>query len=72
VTRSFAFYGRVSTEDLQDPTSSKQWQRSRALALIEPYGGQILTEFFDIGQSRSLPVEEKAGGRRTPRCPPKP
>jgi site-specific DNA recombinase len=55
----FAFYGRVSTEDLQDPTSSKQWQRSRATALIEPHGGQIVTEFFDIGQSRSLPWKRR-------------
>lgn len=56
---SFAFYGRVSTEDLQDPTSSKQWQLSRATALIEPHGGQVVTEFFDIGQSRSLPWKRR-------------
>ena len=30
MTMKFAFYGRVSTEDQQDPTSSKQWQMSRA------------------------------------------
>lgn len=55
----FAFYGRVSTEDQQDPTSSKQWQRSRAEALIEPYGGAIVAEFFDVGQSRSLPWKRR-------------
>jgi len=55
----FAFYGRVSTEDNQDPTSSKQWQLSRALALIEPHGGTINAEFFDIGQSRSLPWKRR-------------
>ena len=27
----FAFYGRVSTEDQQDPESSKQWQLHRSL-----------------------------------------
>ena len=27
----FAFYGRVSTEDQQDPASSKQWQLARAI-----------------------------------------
>ena len=32
----FAFYGRVSTEDQQDPESSKQWQSPRSLGLIEP------------------------------------
>ncbi len=51
----FAFYGRVSTEDQQDPQSSRQWQIARALQLIEPPGGAIIEEFFDIGQSRSLP-----------------
>ena len=51
----FAFYGRVSTEDQQDPESSRAWQLSRANALIEPHDGLIVAEFFDIGQSRSLP-----------------
>jgi len=55
----FAFYGRVSTEDQQDPTSSKQWQMSRATALIEPHGGKVVAEFFDIGQSRSLPWKRR-------------
>jgi hypothetical protein len=30
----FAFYGRVSTEDQQDPAASYNWQRSRADALM--------------------------------------
>ena len=51
----FAFSGRVSTEDNQDPEASRNWQLSRARALIEPAGGIIVTEYFDIGQSRSLP-----------------
>lgn len=51
----FAFYGRVSTEDQQDPQSSRNWQLARALQLIEPAGGEIVAQFFDIGQSRSLP-----------------
>ena len=50
-----AFYGRVSTEDLQDPESSRNWQLARARQLIEPAGSEIVTEYFDIGQSRSLP-----------------
>lgn len=52
---SFAFYGRVSTEDNQDPESSRQWQLSLARSLILPHGGLIVADFFDIGQSRSLP-----------------
>lgn len=59
MTQRFAFYGRVSTEDQQDPTSSKGWQMSRSTALIEPHGGQVVAEFFDIGQSRSLPWKRR-------------
>jgi site-specific DNA recombinase len=51
----FAFYGRVSTEDHQDEAASRGWQRRRASQLIEPHGGVIIAEFFDVGQSRSLP-----------------
>ena len=53
--RRFAFCGRVSTEDNQDPDASRNWQISRSRALIEPAGGIIVAEYFDIGQSRSLP-----------------
>ena len=54
----FAFAGRVSTEDQQDPVASRNWQRSRAESLIQPHG-QIVTEFFDVGQSRSLPWKRR-------------
>jgi site-specific DNA recombinase len=63
VTR-FAFYGRVSTEDQQDPASSKAWQLSRSTALIEPKGGQVVAEFFDIGLSRSLPWKRRPEAAR--------
>ena len=53
--KRFAFKGRVSTEDNQDPEASRNWQLSRSRALIEPAGGIIVAEYFDIGQSRSLP-----------------
>ena len=56
---NFAFYGRVSTEDQQDPASSRQWQLSRAQALIEGHEGRIVAEFFDVGQSRSLPWKRR-------------
>ncbi|WP_345540986.1 recombinase family protein, partial [Phytohabitans rumicis] len=55
----FAFYGRVSTEDNQDPEASKNWQITRANALIEPRGGLIVAQFFDIGMSRSLPWKRR-------------
>ncbi|GAA2657773.1 recombinase family protein [Streptomyces vastus] len=55
----FAFAGRCSTEDLQDPEASRTWQLTRARALIEPADGQIVTEYFDVGHSRSLPWQRR-------------
>jgi DNA invertase Pin-like site-specific DNA recombinase len=49
----FAFYGRVSTEDWQDPLSSRARQREQGGALARGYG-QVVAEFFDIGWSRSV------------------
>ena len=49
----FAFYGRVSTEDYQDPVTSRARQCDQAGALVAAHG-QIVAEFFDIGQSRTL------------------
>ncbi|MEV1286170.1 recombinase family protein [Micromonospora sp. NPDC049679] len=60
----FAFYGRVSTEDQQDPEASRAWQLSRSRALIEPVGGQVVAEFFDIGLSRSLPWKRRPEASR--------
>jgi site-specific DNA recombinase len=50
----FAFYGRVSTEDHQDPVTARTRQRDQAAALVSGRG-RIVTEFFDVGQSRVLP-----------------
>jgi DNA invertase Pin-like site-specific DNA recombinase len=50
----FAFYGRVSTEDHQDPVTSRARQRDQAAALVAGFG-RIVAEFFDVGQSRVLP-----------------
>jgi site-specific DNA recombinase len=54
----FAFYGRVSTEDWQDPVMSQARQREQAEALVRGHGA-IVAEFFDEGESRSV-----AWGRR--------
>jgi site-specific DNA recombinase len=54
----FAFYGRVSTEDWQDPVTSRARQREQAAALVRGHG-VIVAEFFDAGQSRTV-----AWGRR--------
>jgi len=50
----FAFYGRVSTEDHQDPVTSRARQRDQAVALVAG-SGWIVAEFFDVGHSRVLP-----------------
>jgi hypothetical protein len=50
----FAFYGRVSTEDHQDPVTSRVRQLAEAESLVRGHG-RITAEFFDIGQSRVLP-----------------
>jgi len=60
----FAFYGRVSTEDNQDPESSRNWQLSLARTLVTPRGGLIVEEFFDIGLSRSLPWQRRPAANR--------
>jgi DNA invertase Pin-like site-specific DNA recombinase len=57
--KRFAFYGRVSTEDQQDPTSSRNWQLARSRQVIEPAHGEIVAEYFDIAQSRSLPWKRR-------------
>ncbi|WP_424186588.1 recombinase family protein [Actinokineospora sp. G85] len=49
-----AFYGRCSTEDNQDPETSRGWQMGNARKFVEPLGGRIVAEYFDIGQSRSV------------------
>jgi site-specific DNA recombinase len=60
----FAFYGRVSTEDNQDPASSRAWQLTRSKALIEPRGGVIVAEFFDVDKSRSIPWQRRPQASR--------
>lgn len=54
----FVFYGRVSTEDWQDPVTSRARQREQAAALVRGHG-VVVAEFFDVGQSRTV-----AWGRR--------
>ena len=54
-----AFYGRCSTEDNQDPETSLGWQISNARKFVEPLGGTVAAQFFDVGQSRSVPWERR-------------
>src|SRR5882757_1270357 len=59
-----AFYGRCSTEDNQDPETSLGWQLSNARKFVEPLGATVDVEFFDIGQSRSVPWERREEAAR--------
>ena len=54
----FVFYGRTSTEDWQDPVTSRARQRAQAEALVRGHG-VIVAELFDVGESRTV-----AWGRR--------
>ncbi len=50
----FAFYGRVPTEDWQDPVTSRARQLQQAVMLTAGHG-TIVAQFFDTGESRTLP-----------------
>lgn len=66
IPTGLAFYGRCSTEDAQDPVTSRAWQLRAAtnlLAVAAP-DAQIVEEFFDIGQSRSLPWRRRTEAAR--------
>jgi len=43
----------VSTEDWQDPVTSRARQREQAEALVRGHG-VIVAEFFDVGESRTV------------------
>jgi site-specific DNA recombinase len=49
----FVFYGRVPTEDWQDPVTSRARQREQAEALVRGHG-VIVAELFDVGESRTV------------------
>lgn len=59
----FGFYGRVSTEDYQDPVSSRRWQFDIASQAVAGRG-RIVMEFFDIGYSREIAWGERPQAAR--------
>jgi DNA invertase Pin-like site-specific DNA recombinase len=59
-----AVYARCSTEDNQDPETSHAWQAANARKFIEPMGGEVVADFFDVGQSRSVPWERRDDANR--------
>ncbi|RZU53248.1 DNA invertase Pin-like site-specific DNA recombinase [Krasilnikovia cinnamomea] len=56
----FAFYGRISTAEYQDPVSSRAWQVEAAQRVVAGRG-RLVVEFFDPGASRSLPWHKRPG-----------
>jgi site-specific DNA recombinase len=54
VSLRFAFYGRLSTEDWQDPVTSRARQLQQAGLLVAGHV-PIVTGFSDSRQSRTLP-----------------
>jgi hypothetical protein len=62
----FVFYGRVSTEDWQDPVTSRARQLQQAVMLTGGHG-VIAGEFFDVGESRELPWARRPQGTGTAR-----
>jgi len=54
----FAFYGRISTREYQDPASSQAWQLDSATQTIAGRG-QIIATYFDVGCSRRLPWTQR-------------
>jgi site-specific DNA recombinase len=49
----FAFYGRMSTEDYQEYSTSRAWQRNAAEEVVAGKGA-VVVEFFDRGCSRRV------------------
>jgi site-specific DNA recombinase len=50
----FAFVGRVSTEEMQEPEASRARQIAKASTILPP-SAQIVADYFDIGDTRALP-----------------
>jgi site-specific DNA recombinase len=61
-----AFYGRASTEDWQDPVTSRARQQEQARVLVAGHG-MIVAEFFDSGHSRTLPWARRPKAAALPR-----
>lgn len=59
----FAFYGRVSTEDYQDPVSSRRWQYDVSAELAAGHG-RIVVQFFDVGYSRRVAWNDRPEASR--------
>ncbi len=60
-TSRFAFYGRVSTEDAQDPSLSLPRQLAACERALEPAGSEIVARYWDIESGRKALAERGHG-----------
>ncbi|MBW3587901.1 MAG: recombinase family protein [Actinobacteria bacterium] len=58
----FAFYGRVSTEDNQDPTLSLPRQLASCKEALPRVGGEIVAHFYDV-ESGASKLAQRGSGR---------
>jgi site-specific DNA recombinase len=58
----YAWYGRVSTEDEQDPTLSFPRQLANAERQVEEAGGRIVAHFYDIESGTRAYTARGSGG----------
>ncbi|MBO2451620.1 hypothetical protein J4573_31335 [Actinomadura barringtoniae] len=59
----FAFYGRSGATSISEAEATRDRQLRPARHLIEPHGGQIVIEYFDLGTSRSTPWHRRPQAR---------
>jgi site-specific DNA recombinase len=59
VNTRFAFVGRVSTEEMQEPEMSRARQLDKARSILPP-GATIVETYFDIDHTRALPWSRRA------------
>jgi site-specific DNA recombinase len=58
----FAFYGRVSTEDNQDPTLSLPRQLANCERAVGEVGGRIVAHFYDV-ESGAMRLDARGSGK---------
>ncbi len=54
----FAFYGRMSTREYQDPATSSAWQFDSAASVTAVHGA-IVAKYFDVHCSRRMPWAQR-------------
>jgi len=58
-----AFYGRVSTDDAQDPSLSIPRQLGKCNQALEPIGEKVGVTYWDVESGRKV-LEERGNGKR--------